>query len=411
MPQVFYYKARDLSGRLVCGKAECSSPGGVAALLRERDCFAVEIKPARGAGFCFDKFFSSKIDLRSMSVFCRQFSAMLEAGAPLLQSLNILAQQTENKKLAWILREAITGVEKGNSLSDAFRTHRDCLPEIFINMIAAGEASGTLGQAVTHLTTHFEKEYRLRGKIKSAMTYPLLVGGMVFVSVIGIMVFVVPVFVDMFESMGAELPLPTRIVIGLSGALADYWYFLLLSCAVLFLILKWLVKQKSSNIALNRFLLALPVLEKIARQTIAARFTRTLASLLTSGMPLMQSLEVVENVSGNTLVSREINKVRANIREGERIAPVLNRSILLPPMVAHMIAVGEESGRLNSILERLAVFYEEEAENLFTGLSSVIEPLLIAVTGLIVAFVALSIYLPLFGMADIMQAGSGPGGM
>lgn len=410
MPQVFYYKARDLSGRLVCGKAESSSPGGVAALLRERDCFAVEIKPARG-GICFNKFFSSKIDLKSMSILCRQFSAMLEAGVPLLQSLNILARQTENKRLAWILRESITGVEKGNSLSDAFRVHRDSLPEIFINMVAAGEAGGTLGQAVTHLATHFEKEYRLRGKIKSAMTYPLLVGGMVLVSVIGIMVFVVPVFAELFESMGAELPLPTRIVTGLSGALTSYWYFLLLSCAVLFLILKTLSTQKSSNIALNRFLLTLPVLGKISRQTIAARFTRTLASLLMSGMPLMQSLEVVENVSGNILVSREINKVRVSIREGERIAPVLKRSVLFPPMVAHMIAVGEESGRLNSILEKLAVFYEEEAENLFTSLSSVIEPLLIAVTGMIVAFVALSIYLPLFGMADIMQAGSGPGGM
>lgn len=409
MPQVFNYKARNLSGKLVCGKVESNSPGGVAAFLRERDCFAVEISPARGVSLNTGEIFSFKVDTKSMSIFCRQFSAMLDAGMPLLQCLNIIAEQTENKRLTKVLREVINGVEKGSSLGDAFRTHQGCLPEIFINMTAAGEVSGTLRQAVARLTTHFEKEHRAREKIKSAMTYPLLVAAMVLLSVIGILVFVVPVFSGMFESMGSGLPLPTRIVIGLSGVLASCWYFLLISSAALFLILKWAGSRKSSNIALNRFLLALPFLGKIARQTIVARFTRTLSTLLMSGMPLMQSLEVVENVSGNSLVTQEISKVRMNIREGEKIAPVLKRSILFPPMVAHMVAVGEESGRLNSILERLAVFYEEEAENLFDSLSSVIEPLLIAVMGLVVAFVALSIYLPLFGMADVMQAGPGGG--
>ncbi|MFX4261639.1 type II secretion system F family protein [Pelotomaculum propionicicum] len=409
MNQVFNYKARNLSGKLVCGKVESSSPGGVASLLREKGCFAVEIKPARGAVQSTDKIFSRKIDLKSMSFLCRQLSAMLDAGIPLLQCLNILAAQTENKRLTIVLRDVTASVEKGNSLSSAFKAHRDCLPEIFINMIAAGEASGTLGQAAARLTTHFEKEHRSKEKIKSALTYPLLVAVLVFASVIGIMVFVVPVFAGLFESMGAELPLPTRIVIGLSGALASYWYVLLLSSAVLFFILKWAGTQKSSNIVLHRFLLRLPLVGRIARQTIVARFTRTLATLLMSGMPLMQSLEVVENVSGSNLVAQEINKVRTNIRVGERIAPVLKKSMLFPPMAAHMIAVGEESGRLNNILERLAVFYEEEADNLFAGLSSLIEPLLIAAMGLIVAFVALSIYLPLFGMSDIMQAGPGGG--
>jgi type IV pilus assembly protein PilC len=200
---------------------------------------------------------------------------MLEAGIPLLQCLNILTVQTENKLLTRILRETITSVEKGKSLSDAFRVHQDCLPEIFINMIASGEVSGTLGQVVTRLTTHFEKEHRSREKIKSAMTYPLLVAGMVFFSVVSLMVFVVPVFAGMFEAMGAELPLPTRIVIGLSSALASYWYLFLLSCASLFLILKRISMQKSSNIVLNSFLLTVPVLGKMARQIIVARFITT----------------------------------------------------------------------------------------------------------------------------------------
>lgn len=409
MPQVYNYKARNLSGKLVRGKVESSSPGGVASLLRERGCFAVEIKPARGAVFNAEKFFKRGIDIKSMAFLCRQLSAMLDAGIPLLQCLHVLAAQTENKRLTGILRDVTASVEKGNSLSSAFKAHRDCLPEIFINMIAAGEVSGTLGQTAARLTTHFEKEHRSRERIKSATTYPLLVAVLVLASVTGIMVFVVPVFTGLFESMGAGLPLPTRIVIGLSGALTSYWYLFLLSSGALFFILKWAGAQKSSNIFLHKFMLILPLVGRIARQTIVARFTRTLATLLMSGMPLMQSLEVVESVSGSNLVAQEINKVRANIREGERIAPVLKKSILFPPMVAHMIAVGEESGRLNNILERLAVFYEEEADNLFAGLSSLIEPLLIAAMGLIVAFIALSIYLPLFGMSDIMQAGPGGG--
>lgn len=409
MPQVFSYKARNLSGQMVCGKIKCSGPGAVAALLREKNCFAVEIKPARSAVFEGSRFFNSKIDANSMAVFCRMFSAMLDAGAPLLHCLNILARQTENRRLTRILPEVITCLEQGKSLSEAFRVHQGRLPEIFINMIATGEISGTLEQVVARLAAHFEKEHRSRGKIRSAMTYPLLVAIMMLVSVIGILVFVVPVFSGMFESMGAEPPLPTRIVISMSSALASYWYLIPLFFAVMYLVLQWASARKSSNMAMNRILLRLPFLGKAARMAITARFTQTLATLLMSGMPLMQSLEVMENVSGNILVAQEINKVRINVGEGERIAPVLKKSSLFPPMVSHMIAVGEETGRLDDILERLAVYYEEETERLFAGLSNLIEPVLIAAMGIIVAFVAFSIYLPLFGMADVMQAGPGGG--
>ncbi len=405
MPQLFSYKARNLSGQMVCGKVKCDSPGAVAALLREKDCFAVQIKPVRSTAFGISRVFNEKIDIKSMAVFCRLFSVMLDAGAPLLHCLNILARQTENRRLTKIIKEAITGVEQGKSLSDAFRIHRGSLPEIFINMIATGEISGTLGEVAAHLAAHFEKEHRLIEKIRSAMAYPLLVAMMMLVSVLGILVFVVPVFSGMFESMGAELPLPTRIITGLSSALASYWLLIPLLFAGLCLVLRLLSARKSTNLAMNRILLRLPILGKAIRQTITARFTRTLATLLMSGMPLMQSLEVAEKVSGNTLAALEINRIRINVGEGERIAPALQRSLLFPPMVSRMIAIGEESGRLDSILEKLAVYYEEETERFFTRLTNLIEPLLIATMGIIVAFVALSIYLPLFGMADVMQAG------
>jgi type IV pilus assembly protein PilC len=398
MPQIFRYRARNLSGRLIRGKLRCDSPGGVAAILREKNCFAVDIRPERSISFNIEKIIGIEVDIKSMAVLCRQFSVMLEAGIPLIRCLGTLTAQTENKRLSKILQAVIVSVEKGMSLSDAFKIHRECLPEIFINMIAAGEAGGNLDQVISHLTTQFEKEHRTREKIKSAMTYPLL------------MVFVVPVFAGVFDAMGAELPLPTRIVIGLSSVLAGYWYLFLLASGVLLMVLKRFSAKKNSSMVLTRMILKTPLLGRLVRQTIIARFTRTLATLLKSGMPLVQSLKIVEDVSGSSLVAHEIGQARTSISEGGKMAPALGKSALFPPMVVQMIAVAEEAGGISSILERLAVFYEEEAESLYSSLSSVIEPLLIAFMGLMVAFIALSIYLPLFGMADVMQAGSGAAG-
>ncbi len=410
MPQIFRYKARNLSGKLISGKVRCDSPGGVAALLREKNCFAVDIKPDRSVNFSIKKIIDIKIDIKSMAVLCRQFSAMLEAGLPLLRCLGTLEAQTGNKRLSKILQEVIVCVEKGMGLSNAFCIHRACLPEIFINMVAAGEAGGNLDQVMSNLTTQFEKEHRTREKIKSAMIYPLLVAVMVFVSVAALMVFVVPVFAGVFDAMGAELPLPTRLVIGFSSILAGYWYLFLLTAAMLFLVLKRFSANDNSSMTITRMILKMPLLGKLLRQMIIARFTRTLANLIMSGMPLVQSLEIVESTSGSSLVAHEIRQARKSISEGGKLASALGSSALFPPMVVQMIAVAEEASGISSMLERLAAFYEEEVESLYSSLSSVIEPLLIALMGLIVAFIALSIYLPLFGMADVMQTGGGAAG-
>jgi type IV pilus assembly protein PilC len=238
----------------------------------------------------------------------------------------------------------------------------------------------------------------------------LLVAVMVFVSVAALMVFVVPVFAGVFDAMGAELPLPTRIVIGLSSMLAEHWYLFLLAAAVMFLVLKRFSANNSSSLVLTRMILKMPLLGKLVRQTIIARFTRTLATLIMSGMPLVKSLEIVEDTSGSSLVAYEIRQARISISEGGKLASALGQSALFPPMVVQMIAVAEEAGGISSMLERLAVFYEDEVESLYSSFSSVIEPLMIAFMGLMVAFIALSIYLPLFGMADVMQAGGDAAG-
>jgi type IV pilus assembly protein PilC len=410
MSQVFNYKARDLSGKMIRGKAEGESQGGVAALLREKNYFAVEIKPARSINFNIENVIGLKIDIKSMAILCRQFTVMLAAGIPLLQCLNVLALQTENKHLTKILQDAISGIKKGKSLSEAFKVHEACLPEIFVNMISAGEISGAITQVMARLTTHFEWEHRSREKIKSALAYPLLVAVMMLASLVTMLIFVVPVFAGVFDSMGAELPLPTRMVISISRGLTSYWYLFLTSAAIFTLMLKRIGTHKKAGVAFNLLMLTVPFLGKLAHQTIIARFVRTLATLLMGGISLTKSLQIVENVSGNTLAAQEIKKVRVHISEGERMSLALKKSTLFPPMVVHMIAVGEESGRLDDILEKLAVFYEEDADSLFNRLSSVIEPLLIVLMGIMVAFVALSVYLPLFGLADVMQTGSGTAG-
>ncbi len=407
MPSLFAYKARNISGLLIRGKIESDSQSGAVNLLREKNYFVVEIRPASGVQLDLDKLFGLKVKTKEMSVFCRQFATMNEAGIPLLQCLHILVQQTESKRMSKILNDVAVGVEKGKSLSEAFKEYKEYLPEIFISMIAAGEVSGTLDQALSRLATHFEKEHQLREKVKSAMTYPLVVAGMAFACMVALLVIVVPVFVDIFSSMGVELPLPTRIVIFLSNALQGYWYLVLLASLALFFIFKRFGATEEGRNILDHLALKAPIFGKLTHKTIVARFARTLGTLLKSGIPLMQSLETVESVSGNILFAKEIRGARVMISEGERMAPVLMKGKLFPPLAINLISVGEESGALDNLLEKLAVFYEQEVETMVGRLSSVIEPLLIAGVGVMVAFIALSIYMPLFGMASALQGGSG----
>jgi len=407
MPQVFAYRARNLSGGLLTGKIEAENQGAAVALLREKNLFVLAIKPVRSSGFNLTRLLGLKVKTKELAVFCRQFATMSEAGISILQCLNVLIQQTESKPLRKIIREVITGIERGKSLSEAFREHKALLPGIFINMLAAGEISGTLDQALGRLATHFEKEHELREKIKSAMTYPLLVAGMASLAMIFLMVFIVPIFVDIFTQMGAQLPLPTRLVLGVSNLISKSGHLVTLALVILFFALKRAIAREKGRKIVDRLVRRLPVAGPLTNKTVVARFARTLATLLRSGVPLMLSLETVEKVVGNTIAAEEIAAARENIREGERMAPMFSKSRFLPPMAVSMIAIGEESGALDDLLEKLAVFYEQEVEAMIARLSSLLEPLLIAGVGVMVGFIALSIYLPLFSLAGAMQGGSG----
>ncbi|HAG09539.1 MAG TPA: type II secretion system F family protein [Desulfotomaculum sp.] len=407
MPESYFYKGRRVSGELVRGKLKAENQRAVVNLLRARKIFVVEIKTAPVSRFSLADFFRRKIKLKDMAPFCRQFATMQEAGLPLIKCLDVLGQQSESKGLRRVIEEVEDGVKRGQNLSEAFKSQGDVVPEIFINMIAAGEVSGTLDQALHRLALHFEKEYTLREKIKSAMTYPLFIGGVALTAIIILMIFVVPVFTDIFTQTGASLPLPTLILIGASTFIAKYWYLLLPGLVVLAFILRYLIGTRPGKEFTDRLKLRLPVIGGLTHKTLTSRFTRTLSTLLKSGVPLIQSLQTVERVMDNTLGEKEIRELEKNIKEGGRIAPLLFKSKIFPPLVVNMVAVGEESGMLDELLEKTAVFYDQEIEAMVARLSSLMEPFLILVTGIIVGFIALSIYLPLFEMAGAIQGGTG----
>jgi len=405
MPQMFAYKARNLSGQIMTGKVEADNQGAAVARLREKNFFVVDIKPQRTSEINLDKLFGFKLKTKDMALFCRQFSTMSEAGIPLLQCLNILVLQTENINLKKILREVVVEIEKGKSLTEAFSKYKEKLPDLFINMLASGEASGTLDQSLNRLAVQFEKDHAMMEKVKSAMTYPVVVAVLAAVAVVALIILVVPIFADIFSSMGAQLPLPTRILIALSDIFTKYWYAMPVVAIALFIAFKRSIATPGGKKTVDMIILKLPVVGKLVNKTITARFARTLATLLRSGVPLMQSLETVENVVGNTVVAREIAEARALVREGEKMAPVFMKGKFFPPMVVNMISIGEESGSLDNLLEKLAVFYEQEVETMVARLSSIIEPLMIAGVGIMVGFIALSIYMPLFSMSGALQGG------
>jgi type IV pilus assembly protein PilC len=402
---------------MVTGRVQADNVSAVSAQLRARNLFVVQVKQSGAQtaldmnadiGFIFRSAFKMKIGVRTLAIFSRQFATMNQAGIPILQCLQILTKQTEDGQMQKVLREVSAEIEKGSGLSEAFRKHRDQLPDIFISMIAAGELSGTMDQAMERLAVTFENEHALQSKIRSAMTYPLMIGGIAVVAVIALLIFVVPTFVSIFQQAGAALPLPTRILLALSNIMIHDWWFIL---PLLFIVIPVGIQQtlatKPGRRAMDRMLLRLPIVGPMITKNVTARFSRNLATLLKSGVPLVQALETVEEIVGNTVAAEDIGRARASIKEGDMMSPVLASSKFFPPMTISMIAVGEESGALDVLLEKLAVFYEQEVEAMVNSLSSTIEPLMILGLGCMIGFIAISIYMPLFGLSGAMQAGSG----
>lgn len=405
MPAVYAYRVRDRQGRLLTGVLEAEGAAAAAASLRARDYFVIELKEAatEDRGGSLVGFFQRRVAARELALFCRQFAALIDAGVPILQSLRILSAQGAHKRLKAALAEVGADMERGSSLTEAFRRRADVFPPVFTSLIEAGELGGQLDAVLLRLAVHFEKEHTIREKTVSALTYPAIVLTIAVLAVSVLVTFVLPTFVGILEQMGVALPLLTQMIIAASLWANQHWYLVFGGLAAAVLGGRYLVRTPTGREYWDRALLRLPIFGDLVQKIIMARFCRTFAGLVRSGVPILQALEVIKKTAGNVVVARAIQETAAEVGEGGAIAGLLEKSRLFPPMVTQMIAVGEETGALDTLLEKLAAFYEQEVEEAVSRLSSLLEPVLIIFMGGIVGLIIISILLPMFEVIGSVQ--------
>ena len=397
MSKQYEYKARDGSGQLYSGLILAEDEAGVAGHIRSKGLFVTQIRPAKSTqdiGVILQNF--RKIHTRDYSVFCRQFATMLEAGLPILTCLNVLADQTENPRLKDHLQKMYKNVQDGMALAQAMEEQKGVFPDIMTSMVEAGELGGILDDVMLRLSIHFEKEHQLNEKVKAAMIYPAVVMAMAVVVVIFVLTFILPTFVGMFASMKVELPLLTRGLLAISGFLTKYWWLLMILGLICGFGVSWGLQQPAGKELRDRWILKLPVFGMLVKKVAVARFTRTLASLLRGGVPLLSALDVVKNSTGKVVVSNALTASQASLREGEDLSTRLGASKIFPLMVVQMVAVGEEAGELDKMLDKVADFYEEDAQDMVNRLSSLLEPFLIGFLGITIGTIVIAILLPMF---------------
>ena len=394
----YTYTARSFSGDLRTATLEASSRDDVIAQLRRQRLSVVKIdeatapKPRRG-----------HIKMRDIVIFTRQFSTMINAGLPLVQALTILAEQSENKVLSDITRKVVFDVESGNTVADAMGKHPQAFSPLYVNMVAAGEAGGILDTILMRLATFMEKNDALVRKVKGAMIYPSVIMGVAGVAVTVLLIFVIPVFENLFSSAGLALPLPTRVVMGASRFLKGYWYVILGVLVASFFSYKKYAATSDGRLKIDRFLLKVPVLGDVLRKSAVSRFTRTLGTLVSSGVSILDGLEITARTAGNRVVQDAIMESRSSIAGGDTIAAPLKKSGVFPPMVISMISVGEQTGGLDEMLSKIADFYDNEVDAAVGNLLSLLEPMMIVFLGVVVGGMVVSMYLPIFDMINAVQ--------
>lgn len=346
------------------------------------------------------KIGQKKVTSRDLCVFCRQFVSIIEAGVSIVQALEMLAEQTENKRLAKALQETRDSVETGDTLAAAFSKNPDIFPGLFISMVEAGESSGSLEVAVSRMAVQFEKDNRLKSLVKKAMTYPIILIVVLIIVVVAILAFVMPTFVDMFETLDTELPIMTRILIGASNFVIQRWYILVAIVVAVFVV--WTVFSRSSQgkVIISKAQIKIPVVNNLVMKTACARFAQTLQTLLMAGMSMMDALEICSKTMDNVLYREALLDVRDNVSLGSSLANELKRTELFPPMICHMVGIGEETGNLEQMLESCSNYYDEEVENATQQLTAVLEPAITVFMAVIVLVVVLAIYTPMVTMYD-----------
>ncbi|MDO8502549.1 MAG: type II secretion system F family protein [Gemmatimonadaceae bacterium] len=394
----FTYTARSFAGEMRTATLEAASRDDVIAQLRRQRLNVVKIdeatpkKPKRG-----------NIKMRDIVILTRQFSTMINAGLPLVQAMTILAEQSENKTLSDVMRKVVFDVESGNTVADALGKHPQAFSNLYVNMVAAGEAGGILDTILMRLATFMEKNDALIRKVKGAMIYPGVIMAVAGIAVTVLLMFVIPVFENMFASAGLALPLPTRIVMGASRFLKGYWYIVLGTIGAGVFLFKRYAATSDGRLKIDRLLLKVPVLGDVLRKSAVSRFTRTLGTLVSSGVSILDGLEITAKTAGNRVVQDAIMESRASIAGGDTIAAPLKKSGVFPPMVISMISVGEQTGGLDEMLSKIADFYDEEVDAAVSNLLSLLEPVMIVFLGVVVGGMVVSMYLPIFDMINAVQ--------
>jgi type IV pilus assembly protein PilC len=402
MADTFEYRVRDRTGNVTSGSLVADSEALVLARLREQGFTPLDVKrKKRSIGQI--EFGGKKVKLKQIAVFSRQFATMVNSGLPILRALGILTDQTENKELARVLGESRLDVEHGASLSGALGKHDHVFNNLYVSMVRSGETGGSLDTTLLRLAGTIEREVQLRGKIKSAMTYPIAVVALVVLIMSAMLLFVVPQFKGIYAQLGGTLPLPTRSLLFLSDAFKSYWYIVLGGAiGARFFLRRW-KKTDHGREVVDALKLRAPVFGSLFHKTALSRFSGTLAMLLRSGVPILQALEIVSDTVNNKVIARAITDVQLSVRDGESIAKPLSKHPVFPPMVVQMISVGEETGQVDTMLEKIAQFYDQEVEASVDALTSLIEPILIAVIGGCVGAAVIALYMPMFNIIKLIQ--------
>lgn len=401
----YVYTAKRDRGTPFTGEVSGDNKAAIVAELRRKGLTVLKLEQKRGLPDINAMLESSKrIKIRDKAVFARQFATMINSGLAVLRALYVLEEQTENTRFKKIIASVREDVEAGMALSDAMERYPVAFDRLYVAMVRAGEAGGALDQTLDRLATQLEKDDAIRRTIKSAMMYPLLLLAFAICVAMGMLLFIIPIFAGMYDDLGGELPMLTQVMLGLSNMLKGYWFIIFPAVGLAIWGLKRLKNTDQGRATWDRLKLKLPMkVGPVVQKLAVARFTRTLATLVSSGVPILQSIEITGKVSNNTVIEESMLDVKESVRSGETIAKPLSRVPVFPAMVTHMISIGEETGALDTMLNKVADFYETEVDAAIKSLTSIIEPIMMIFIGGIVGVIVISMYLPMFNMMNLVQ--------
>jgi type IV pilus assembly protein PilC len=396
----YTWAGRSRDGKTVKGTMEAVSEAAVTANLRRQGIQANKVKAKSGLNADINiKFLKPKIKLKDLVVFTRQFATMIDAGLPLVQCLDILSTQQDNPTFKEVLVQVKQDVESGSTFAEALQKHPKAFNELYVNLVAAGEVGGILDTILNRLAVYIEKAQKLRKQVKSAMTYPVTIVGIALVVIAVILIFVIPAFEKMFQDFGGALPAPTQVVINLSNFVQNYFLLIIAAIVILIFAFKKIYNTNKGREKFDHWALKLPIFGILIRKVAVAKFARTMSTMISSGVPILDGLDIVRKTAGNKTVEKAIANVRQSISEGKTIAEPLKASGVFPPMVCQMIEVGEQAGALDTMLGKIADFYDEEVDESVNALTSMMEPLLMLFLGTTVGGLVIAMYLPIFKLA------------